>query len=255
MKRKEHPEASADDDTKEQPQKQRKTDLKIDYVFLPEYSWTRKQLARKFEKRERMGTKWMTILDKFLQWPSLESIHQQTIVNIQRQLCPGQIRKPAVKNDEYLPKLVRRISIAILKNDHAAIPYILTPFPRQCGLTTMIVATIAALLQITPFGPGQGIVFVIASQTTLTQAVWRFAMCYGFKRDTPKLMMTTAEYIVTHAPLDLDDKRIYIWDGYLTGGPPCLMVSNAQMLHERLILNDESWKKNLRHFNQDEWLG
>jgi hypothetical protein len=249
MKRKEHPEASADDETEEQPQKHQKTDLKIEYVFLPEYSWTRKQLAKKFEKRERMGTKWMTILDKFLQWPSLESVYRQMVHNIQPQLPLRQIPRFDDRFAGYLPKLIKRLSIAILKNDHAAIPYILTPFPRQCGLTTMIVATIAAFHQIVPFGPGQGIVYVVLGQMALNDAVKRFATCYDLTKDVPKLMMTTVKYITTRAPLDLDDKRIHIWDGYLTGGPPCLMVSNAQSLHERLILeqnkstNQVSWKE------------
>jgi hypothetical protein len=242
MKRKEHPEADdGDEDQQPSPQKHQKTDLKIEYVFLPEYSWTRKQLAKKFEKRERMGTKWMTILDKFLQWPSLESIHQQTIANIQRQLGPGQIRVPVAKIDEYLPKLIKRISIAILKNDHTAIPYILTPFPRQYGLTTAIVATLAAFFQTTPFGPGQGFVFVTTTTVNLGEATKRFAVCYDLERGTTRLLMTTDDYVRTHCPLDLDDKRIHIWDGYLTGGPPCLMVSNAQTLHERLILEQDKW--------------
>jgi hypothetical protein len=249
MKRKEHPEASADDETEEQPQKQQKTDLKIEFVFLPEYSWTRKQLAKKFEKRERMGTKWMTILDKFLQWPSLESIHHQTVRNVQSQLSLKQIPRFDDRFAGYLPKLIKRLSVAILKNDHAAIPYILTTFPRQCGLTTVIIATIAAFFQTVPFGSDQGIVFVNCTQTNLDDALNRFTACYDLKRHTPRLLMTTVDYIRTHCPLYQDDKDIHIWDGYLTGGPPCLMISNAQTLHERLILEQDksanrvSWKE------------
>src|SRR5688572_21744234 len=73
MKRKKHLEEDDDDD--KPLVKKSKIPFAIKYTALPEYKQTRRQLALKFQNR-RLGSDWMTILDRYLEWPSLQSIEE-----------------------------------------------------------------------------------------------------------------------------------------------------------------------------------
>lgn len=197
------------------PQKEetKKAVVEIKYILLPGYAETRRQLVKKFQNRGRLGSAWMSILDRFLGWPTLESIREYALAALEK-------RKGYTKHfwcDKMNVMFLRLTETFWKRAWNGSTPCLLAAVPRQHGLSTGLMAILVAFCEVLPLHRQQKLVHVSVGKRCMANAkkIYKEMKSDDVNKSRTNRLRFITEYDASQMHDDdqrKKDKRIFFMD-------------------------------------------